>query len=687
MSNLNKSIQYVKSVGEERAKLLNKLNVFTLKDMIYHFPRDYEDRSQKKKIYELNNEEKVTFEGILYSRISERRIRKGLTIYSAIIKDDTGTITATWFNQKFIKNQLVVGQSYLFFGKIKKGYGKIEVADPIFEVSEGMSKHTSQIIPIYPSTSKLSQKIIQTVVRNVLDLVQAELVETLPDYIRQKYKLEDINYCIKNIHFPDSLQAFENARYRLVFEELFVLQMGLLTMKETIDKDEIGIEFKKMPQIRELILKLPFELTDAQKKVFDEILIDMQSSRSSNRLVQGDVGSGKTIVAILALYNCVLNGYQGAMMAPTEILAEQHYIYINELLSSFGINTGLLVGSLTQKQKQIMLEDIKNGVIDIVVGTHALIEENVLFDKLGLVITDEQHRFGVRQRAILSQKGTNPDVIVMTATPIPRTLALILYGDLDISIIDQLPKGRKKIETYEVNNSMRDRINGFVEKEIKSGRQVYVVCPLVEESEAITAKSVSEHYESLKSTFEEFSVGYLYGKMKPKEKEEIMKEFRDGKINMLISTTVIEVGVNVPNASIMIIENAERFGLSQLHQLRGRVGRGEYQSYCILFNESNSKVSRERMRIMAKTNNGFEISEKDLEIRGPGEFFGTKQHGLPDFKIANLFKDLEILKIVQNISNEILANDKYLNQPEHHILKKNIIEKITQISGENTVTI
>ena len=685
MNTLEKPIQYLKGVGEAKSKLFHKLNLFTVEDIIYHFPRDYEDRSDKKKIEQLLDGESCTFEGIVFSRVQETEIRKGLVIYKLIVKDETASVVLTWFNNKFIKNTFVVGEKYLFFGKINRKFGKTEVVDPIFERANSNNlRHTCQIIPLYPSTGGLSQKVIQDVVRNALDSIDAKLEEILPQYIREGHNLAEINYAIQNIHFPNTLDGFEHARRRLVFEEFLILQLGLLRIKDSIGEQADGLSLKVMPQLQELIETLPFELTGDQTKVLDEIMKDIHGPKPMNRLVQGDVGSGKTIVAVVALFNAVLNGYQGALMAPTEILAEQHYKSTKSLLEKFGIKIGLLVGSLAKKQKEQLLEEIKEGRVDIVIGTHALIEDKVLFDKLGLVITDEQHRFGVRQRSTLSSKGINPHVLVMTATPIPRTLALILYGDLDISIIKEMPPGRKKIETYAVDNSMRDRINLFIKKEVSAGRQAYVVCPLVEDSEAITAKSVVEHAEKLQQDFSEFNISYLHGKMKPKEKEEIMRNFRDCKIDILVSTTVIEVGVNVPNASVMVIENAERFGLAQLHQLRGRVGRGEYQSYCILFNEGDSKVSKERAKIMAKTNDGFEISEKDLEIRGPGEFFGIRQHGLPDLKIANLFKDMDILKEAQVLCFKILKLDKELRNPEHRLIRNVINQKFAQIGGENT---
>lgn len=674
---LNKPIQYLKGIGESRAKLFQRLNLFTVEDILTHFPREYEDRSNLKKIAELEDSEECAFEGIIMSKVSESRPRKGLSIYKIYIKDESGTIIASWFNQSYIKNVFNVGESYVFYGRISRKYRSLEVQSPVYEkVDEKEMKNTCRIIPVYSSTMNLSQNLIRAAISNALKLIAGNMEEILPERIRNRYKLAEINYSMENIHFPKSESDFNNARKRLVFEELFLLQMGLLNIKNSFNKENKGISFKKIEDVSDFINELPFQLTNAQKKVFMEVEENMESHSVMNRLVQGDVGSGKTMISVLALYKAVKSGFQGALMVPTEILAVQHHITFLELFERTGIRISLLVGSQTKKQKEEILEGLKTGAIDILIGTHALIEEKVIFDKLGLVITDEQHRFGVRQRGILSQKGNNPDVLVMTATPIPRTLALILYGDLDISIIDELPPGRKPIETYAVDESKRERINTFIRKKVAEGRQVYIVCPLVEDSDTIEAKSAMELSDRIaKKDFYDLKVGLIHGKMKSKDKEAVMKNFVDGEISILVSTTVIEVGVNVPNSTIMVIENAERFGLAQLHQLRGRVGRGREQSFCILYNNSKAKIAEERMKIMQKTNDGFIISEKDLELRGPGEFFGTRQHGIPDLKIANLFKDIEILKLAQEAAIELLKNDRYLSKDENLRLKHKVLEK------------
>ncbi len=674
MVDLNKDIQYIKGVGPNRAKLLNKLGIFSLEDLITYFPREYEDRSKPKNIIDLIDGTEALIEAIPIAKMSEVFIRKNLTLYKLIVRDGTGTCQITWYNQPYLKTIFKPNQKYKFYGKVNNKYGKVDMQSPVFDIA-GSSKNTGKIVPIYPSTYSLTQTIIRKIMESALNEVEGKLKETLPDYILKEYSLCDLNTAIKQIHFPDEFVNFNLARKRLVFEELLTMQLALLSLKNKYTKDEVGIAFDKNAKMSDVINKLPFNLTKAQLRVLEEIDNDMESTKPMNRLLQGDVGSGKTAVALIAAYKCVKSGYQATIMAPTAILATQHLETFNELLKDTGIKCELLVSGITKKKKEELLKRLADGDIDILIGTHAILEENVVFKNLGLVVTDEQHRFGVRQRATIAEKGHNPDVLVMTATPIPRTLALILYGDLDISIIDELPPNRKKIDTFAITKGLEDRLNNFVKEQIKQGRQAYVVCPLVEENEEINAKSVleiAEHYKT--QVFSEFRVEYLHGKMKQKEKDAIMTDFKNGKIDILVSTTVIEVGVNVPNSNIMIIENAERFGLAALHQLRGRVGRGEYKSYCILKYQGKSDVIKERMKVMTSTNDGFVISEKDLELRGSGEFFGTKQHGLPEFKIANLFEDLQTLKLVQAVALKIINDDPKLEKSKNKELKE-IVDK------------
>ncbi len=666
------SIQYVKGVGPKRASKLKKINVYTVKDLLYYFPRSYEDRTKFNKLSQCENGEKANLEVTVSGSGAVMRPRRGLSIAKVPVKDETALGYLVWFNQDYVINNFKVGDKIKVNGKVKRMGREIQIQNPTYEKGD-TGKKVGRIIPIYPLTKKLTNNEMVKLVSNVLKQYLGTIEEILPEDIIKKLKLMSIRDALINIHFPKDREGYKRAKTRLAFEELLILQLGLLNIKNKYNKNKRGIKFNKTDYVEDFIKDLPFSLTNAQRKVYNEICNDMESYKPMNRLVQGDVGSGKTIVAILGMLKAYKSGYQSVMMAPTEILATQHYEGIKEYLKDRGINCGLLVGSLTKKQKLEVLEKVKNGDIDIVVGTHALIEDNVKFKRLGLAITDEQHRFGVRQRAMLSTKGHNPDILVMTATPIPRTLALILYGDLDISIIDELPPGRKKIETYSVNKTMKNRVYDFVKKQINNGRQTYIVCPLVEESETLDIQSAEELYDELKEQYlKDYKIGLLHGKMKPKEKDNIMLEFKNGNIDVLVSTTVIEVGVNVPNANIIIIQNSERFGLAQLHQLRGRVGRGEYQSYCILINEGKTKVARERMKIMERTTDGFIISEKDLELRGPGEFFGTRQHGIPDLKIANIFSDMKILKVVQQICDDILKEDPLLESNKYIKIKNRV---------------
>ncbi len=677
MIDLQKDVKYIKGVGPSRVLLLNKLGIFTLKDLITYYPRTYEDRNKPKYICECEDGEEVLIEAIACNKMTSIRL-KGKTMQKLIVRDETASATLTWFNQPYLRDKFSIGNKYKFFGKVNKRAGKITFNSPVYD-NEEKSQNTGRIIPIYPLTYGLPQSTIRKIMEAGLKDVYGNLEETLPEYITKEYNLENINEATKHIHFPEEFKDFNIARNRLVFEELLSVQLALLQLKNNYMYEEKGIQFDKQVKISDVINTLPFKLTNAQRRVLEEIEQDMESSKTMNRLLQGDVGSGKTVVAMCAAYKAVKSEYQAAIMAPTAILATQHLENFRSILENLGIRCELLISGIAKKKKEDILQRLENGEIDILIGTHAIIEENVLFKNLGLVVTDEQHRFGVKQRTKIAEKGENPDVLVMTATPIPRTLALILYGDLDISIIDELPPNRKKIETIAVGKQMTDRINNFIKQQVKEGRQAYIVCPLVEENEEMDLKSVEKLYQTYSTeVFTEYKVEYIHGKMKPKEKDEIMEKFKNKEIDILISTTVIEVGVDVPNANIMVIENSERFGLAQLHQLRGRVGRGEYQSYCILKCEGKSENTRKRMKVMVETNDGFIISEKDLELRGSGDFFGTMQHGLPEFKIANLFEDIEMLKMVQSVAMKILEEDPKLEQEKNQQLKNLIRDKFAK---------
>ena len=686
MIDLKKDVKYVKGVGPNRVQLLNKLGIFTLEDLITYYPRTYEDRSKPKSLLECIDGEEALIEVIAISKMIESKFSRK-TMQKIMIRDNTSSAEAIWFNQTYLKSKFTVGKKYRMYGKIEKKYGKIIIASPVFD-EYGSTQNTGRIIPIYPLTYQLSQNTLRKIIENAMNEVYGNLPETLPQYIIKTNRILGINDAIKTIHFPQELKDFKIARKRLVFEELLITQLSLMSLKNRDVLEEKGIKFSSEYKIEDFVKRFSFQLTNAQLRVLREIEKDMESEKMMNRLLQGDVGSGKTAVAMSAAYKAVKSGYQAAIMAPTAILATQHLENFDKMLTELGIKSALLISGITKKKKEEILKNLKDGEIDILIGTHALLEDNVEFKNLGLVVTDEQHRFGVRQRNKIAKKGSNgqnPDVLVMSATPIPRTLALILYGDLDISIIDELPPNRKKIETFAVTKRMQERVDNFIEKQIKEGRQAYIVCPLVEEREESDLKSVVELAKKYQTEiFPQYKVSYLHGKMKAKEKDEIMLQFKNHEIDILISTTVIEVGVDVPNSNIMVIEDAQRFGLAQLHQLRGRVGRGEYQSYCILKYEGNGENIKKRMKVMCETNDGFKISEKDLELRGSGDFFGTMQHGLPEFKIANLFEDMPILQQVQQVAQSILLNDAKLEKEENKELAY-IVNKKLEGLGNGTL--
>lgn len=649
-------IQYLKGVGPKTAVQLKNMGISTVKDLLYYYPRDYEDMGNVKPIGEMVDGEMAAIQVQVAVIYPSRKISKGRYINRIMFQNPTGYIAGVWFNQPYIKNNFKVGQNVYLYGKISRRMGEVQIIDPQYDRDyEGDSKG---INPIYPASRYISQNQLRKLSKQALEMIDSQINEYMPSEILQEHKLIDIKTAIENIHYPESMDILKESIRRLKFDELLLLELGLMRSKTEFEESEGALSIPICAQMVEFKEKLPFLLTGAQSRTVREVLRDMKRCKPMNRLVQGDVGSGKTVVAAIALFNTAMNGLQGALMAPTEILAEQHYAALNTLVSPWGVETALLTGSTPKKEKEDILAGIASGVIKIVIGTHALIQENVEFRSLALVITDEQHRFGVRQRAVLKEKGSNPHVLVMTATPIPRTLAIFMYGDMDISIIDELPPGRQKVDTYFVRPTMRNKVYGFVRDEINKGRQAYVVCSMVEESEKLEVESAVELQEKLKEEyFSDFEVGLLHGKMSSYEKEEVMRSFKDGKINVLVSTTVIEVGVNVPNATVMIIENAERFGLAQLHQLRGRVGRGEHKSFCILVSEGKTKEACERLKVLTKTNDGFEIAEKDMEQRGTGEFFGFRQHGLPELKLADIIKDMEILKEARETARGILDRD------------------------------
>ncbi len=661
-------IRLLKGIGDAKAKQLLRLGVFTVWDLLTYFPVRFEDRSKVTKIFDLQHDSMALVNGIVVTPVSEHYVRKGLTYYKVQIRDDTGIATCIFFNNKYLKNYLKKGFEYSFYGKININRNTREILSPEFEPSS-QSQCTKCIVPIYPLTSGITQKFLRKTVADAYRSFHKYFREVIPSDILKEHSLCSIEFALKNIHFPKDAEALEIAKKRLIFEEFFILQTALRKMKSGTKKVS-GPSFKNN-DITKFLSTLPFSLTDAQKKVTEDIIGDLSSGTVMNRLVQGDVGSGKTVIAAISMYLCAKNGYQAAMMAPTEVLARQHYNDLSPILEGLGIKCELLTGSTTAKNKREIYESLESGETNAVFGTHALITDKVKFSSLALAITDEQHRFGVRQRMMLSEKGKAVHTLVMTATPIPRTLALIVYGDMDISVIDELPPGRQRIDTYCVGENMRERIYAFIRKEIAKGNRAYIVCPAVEESEIEGLKSVEEHYSALsKNIFPDISMGIVHGKMKARDKETAMNDFISGKSKILVSTTVIEVGVNVPEATLMVIENAERFGLSQLHQLRGRVGRGKEKSFCVLFCASSSDETKERMKIMTQSNDGFKISETDLKLRGPGDFFGTRQHGELSFKIADLANDFSVLKASGVEAEKLLSEDPALSEEKNFYIKE-----------------
>ena len=669
MVQLDTRLQFLKGVGEARAKTFSKQNIFSVSDLLRNYPRAYEDWNNVTPIRDVNINENVCIRAIVAESPKVVRINGGRILVKTAISDGSDYMNVTFFNNKYVKDQLKEDEEYLFFGKVTVDkYGAKGMLSPRFE----KSLEKQRIRPIYKATSTLSSKVIEKITEGALRETKGNLKDFIPQCVVDRYKLMPFEDAINTVHFPDSEKALSLAKRRLIFEELLLLQMGLLGERASGGKRKA--EPVPLDWSEKFYMSLPFEPTNAQKRAVSEAIADMQTEKPMNRLLQGDVGSGKTAVAAAIMYNAVKNHFQAALMAPTEVLATQHF---KTLQSFFGedINIELLTGSVTAKNKRIIRERLADGTCDIVVGTHAIIQNDVEFKRLGLVITDEQHRFGVNQRNTLSQKGNNPHTLVMSATPIPRTLAMMIYGDLDISVLDELPKGRQPIKTFCVPTSYHKRIYNFLHKNIKEGRQCYVVCPLVDDNDSDLVPA-TEYYDFLKSTyFTDCTLGLLHGQMKPKEKEAVMSRFYSGEIDLLVSTVVIEVGVDVPNATVMVIENAERFGLSQLHQLRGRIGRGTEESTCVLLSDAQNEDARERFDIMCRTTDGFEIARKDLELRGPGDFFGSRQHGLPDMRVANLMTDTRILYEAQKTAKEILDGVIPMTQEELTAIN-NEVEKL-----------
>ncbi len=679
MAKLSDPITILKGIGPTKAKQFAALNIFTLEDLICHFPRGYEDRTKLVPIDKLEVDTPACFRAMVMGTPRTSHIRKGLDITRVQVADSTARLTLTFFNQKFTAEQLQYGKEYIFYGAVSGDFIGYNMTSPVFEELDSTPLTTRRVLPVYPLTAGLSNASILKAVRQSLAICNPPQ-EVIPAHIRDAYGVLPAERAYYAIHEPASMEEAELAKKRLIFEEFFVFSAGLSLMRA-------ARATKKAPAYTNCDLSafykiLPFTLTGAQCRAIGEIVTDLRRGTPMNRLVQGDVGSGKTMVAAAAALLAIQNGHQAAMMAPTEILAEQHFASLSKLLTPLGISVSLLTGSQTAKQKRLVRDDIQSGQAQLIVGTHALVSETTVFADLGLVITDEQHRFGVSQRSALAGKGLNPHLLVMSATPIPRTLALLMYGDLDVSILDELPPGREPVDTFLVNESYRPRINAFIRKQVAEGHQCYVVCPAVEENETLNLKAAETWAQTLQQTvFPDLRIALLHGQMKGSEKDEVMSTFAAGEADVLVATTVIEVGVDVPNATLMVIEDADRFGLSQLHQLRGRVGRGKAKSYCILTSQNKNAETRARLKALCKTTDGFKIAEEDLRLRGPGDFFGARQSGLPVFQVANLSCDLQTLKAAQQASKEWIDQEGTASSPESEALRSRIGQLFSRAEG------
>ena len=679
MATLNTDIRYIKGVGEARAKSLAKLGITDLHSLLSYFPRAYDDRRTYKKIADLVPGENACVCAVIAGEPKLSRIRKGLDLVKLRAVDETGALELTYFNQSYLKNTFHTGDTYVFFGRAEGTPNRPQMINPLFE-REGAHQITGRIMPIYPLTAGISQSMLYKAVEQGLAACVDELPDILPEDVRLAHGLCHTRFAYENIHFPSDDESLAAARRRLAFEELFLLALGLKLLRER-RTFVAGKQCKKV-DLSPFFTSLPFSLTGAQRRAIDDIARDLTGARPMNRLCQGDVGSGKTMVAAAAVYMAAKNGLQCALMAPTEILAEQHYRSLAPLLETLGISCALLTASTKAKDRGALNERLRSGDLSLVIGTHALLSPDVQYRDLGLVVTDEQHRFGVDQRAALSAKGENPHLLVMSATPIPRTLALMIYGDLDVSILNELPPGRQKIDTFAVPSSYHERIYAFLRKLVAEGRQAYIVCPMVSENDELPdeRKAVTAYAETLqKEVFPDLRIAPIHGKMKPKEKDAVMRAFAAHEIDVLVSTTVIEVGVDVPNAALMLIENAECFGLSQLHQLRGRVGRGRHKSYCVLVSDNKGEENKQRLKVMSSTSDGFAIAEEDLKLRGPGDFFGSRQHGLPSLRVADLSCDLSLLHETQSAAGQLLAADPAL---KNHPLLKARVELLFELNAD-----
>lgn len=677
MKDLYISARFVKGVGPSRLKLLSRLGIDTVEDLLYCLPRRYEDRSKIKQVaaVRLGNFETIKAKVLTFG---DRITKKGMNIFQMAVGDSTGVIHATWFNQPYMKDRFKIGQELILYGKVER-HIYLQINNPEYEILTRTNEdfiHMGRIVPIYPLTENLNQRWFRSVMKTAVDEYVDGIQEILSYDMRKRNDLMFLKEAVRNIHFPVSKIVMEKARQRLVFDEFLLLQIGIALKRARVKIDLIGFSHRTEGDLIERFKKrLPFEFTKSQAKVIMEIEEDMKQTKPMNRLLQGDVGSGKTIVALYALILTIQNGYQGALMIPTEILAEQHYKNIKSILDGFGIRIVKLSGDLKPRERDRLRHMIEIGDADLVIGTHALIQEGVRFKNLGLAVIDEQHKFGVIQRALLRSKSANPDILVMTATPIPRTLALTVYGDMDVSIIDELPPGRRNIKTLYFEEENRDRAYRIAYEQVKMGRQAYVVYPIIEDSERLDLRAATKMHKELTGIFPDLKIGLLHGKIKSKDKERIMSDFKNHKIDILVSTVVIEVGIDIPNASTMIIEHADRFGLSQLHQLRGRIGRDRFFSYCILIATPRTDEAKDRIKAMLKTQDGFKIAEEDLEIRGPGEFFGTRQSGIPELKIGNIIHDRHILEKTRYEAAELIKEDRFLRKPENSFLRERLKKK------------